>query len=575
MMNIVSAYLAMIIRQNDADFRDFASIAFERNRLKLGWKALEKGLAKYPDSRVLLDAKLAQLVAQGKNADVAGFFASLVARKAVSADLFNWLFQALKRRDFDQRDALWESAISKLSSSSMPLPQRNRIEMPVYRALNMFSFARLRQMEMGPASAPFARDIDGGDCSPLDPAFDQLFDEGLSNVEPYTPENSAIMVGNSLAGGGMERVLARTYKHHAENDEIDSVKLALLNYTVDTRTAFYSKEAGVSLEDINLLSRDGPFSPQMKPLPDGWRARAQKLYDQILETRPRVIHAWNDLTGLLSAYAGLLAGCPRIVVHFHHMPAVPIAGQAHQLASYPRLYRALLMREEFVPIFCSEASARAYADWWGVPFSDRFKVVYNGFDWPEPKGKVEVRTELGLPQEAKIVGAVMRFDPVKQPLLWAKAAILLAQLDESTHFVMVGEGPLQADVKEEFVKAGLTARAHFPGQVSNVVDYYAAMDLIWLTSTSEGLPNVLVEAQLLGVPVASFDVGGAGETFVPDETGVLVAADDIDALAQQSAALLSDEGRLDAMSAAASVRAKAVFSSPGFYRKLSTVYGAE
>ena len=66
---------------------------------------------------------------------------------------------------------------------------------------------------------------------------------------------------------------------------------------------------------------------------------------------------------------------------------------------------------------------------------------------------------------------------------------------------------------------GLADRFVFPGQVRNVADYLACLDLFMLTSRVEGLPNSLIEAQLAGVPVVTADVGGAGETFEDGSSG--------------------------------------------------------
>ncbi len=70
---------------------------------------------------------------------------------------------------------------------------------------------------------------------------------------------------------------------------------------------------------------------------------------------------------------------------------------------------------------------------------------------------------------------------------------------------------------------------------------YKAMDAVMLTSRHEGLPNVLLEAQSLGVPVVAPDVGGIGETVVPGVTGWAVRDADAPALADRVLHCLSDK----------------------------------
>ncbi|MBC2778028.1 glycosyltransferase [Parasphingopyxis marina] len=408
---------------------------------------------------------------------------------------------------------------------------------------------------------------------PLETAFAWLLEAGLASAQPYDAENRLLMVGNTLGCGGMERMLARAYRHFSASDAFETVDLALLDYADGAPSAFYAEEAGVSAADILLLGRDGPAAMPFALLPGSWKARAQKLHDHVAATRPRVIHAWNDLTGLLAAYAGLAAGCSKIIVHFHHAPGVPLSGRGEPIAAYPAVYRRLRERAEVETLFCAQASANGYARWWRVAQDERFCILYNGFDWAGADAdKAQAKQQLGIASDAPVIGTVMRFAPVKQPLVWAEAAISLAAERSDAHFLMVGEGPLREAAAMRFADAGLSERLHMPGQVENVADYLAAMDLFWLSSATEGLPNVLIEAQFSGVPIAAFDVGGVGETFLPDETGALVSAGDSDALAAHSLALLEDEVWMDGASAKAVTQAEERFSATAFFGGLSAHY---
>lgn len=410
-------------------------------------------------------------------------------------------------------------------------------------------------------------------ADPLDLAFDWLLDAGLGETEKYAPENRLLMVGNTLGCGGMERMLARAYRHFSDGAAFDAVDLALLDYADGAPSAFYAEEAGVTAEDIILLGRDGDAAMPFSLLPGSWKARAQRLYAHICATRPRVIHAWNDLTGLLAAYAGLVAGCPKIVVHFHHAPGVPRSGRAEQIASYPAVYRRLRVRHDVTTVYCAEAAARGYAEWWRVAEDERFRVLYNGFDWAQPAiDAAEARAALGLAADTPVIGTVLRFAPVKQPLLWADAAIALARDMPDAQFLMVGDGPLREAVAARFAEAGLASSLAMPGQVDTVPGYLAAMDLFWLTSKTEGLPNVLIEAQFSGVPVASFDVGGAGETFIDGETGMLVPPGDTEALVARSRAVLGDADWQATARRKAREQAEERFSARAFFDGLANLY---
>lgn len=544
-----------------------------------------------------------------------GYVQRLTNRYSPPAAL-HWAILGLRAAGIDRNDPLFCAAIAQFSSVSLPGEERALVDARLCRGLGYPAFARLillkahdrsgrakerakirRRLAMlaaererwlddctllsatdfGEASPErealreLAEDAAGNE--PLENAFDWLLERGLADVERYEPKNRLLMVGNTLGCGGMERMLARAYRHFSQDSTFERVDLALLGFADDAPSAFYAGEAGVAAADIVILDRAGEAGMPFSLLPGSWKVRAQKLYDHIRETRPSVIHAWNDLTGLLAAYAGLVAGCPKVIIHFHHAPGVPRSGRAEPIASYPAVYRKLRVRDDVTTVFCAEAAAKGYVEWWRVPQDERFGVLYNGFNWASPAvDKAAAKAALGLAADAPVIGTVMRFAGVKQPLLWADAAIALARQEPKTQFLMVGDGPLREAVAARFVHAGLSASLHMPGQVDNVPDYLAAMDLFWMTSKTEGLPNVLIEAQFSGVPIAAFDVGGIGETFLDRETGALVPADDVAALVSRSAAMLADHAWMAQVAQKSAEQARVRFSSTAFFDALSRLY---
>lgn len=502
-----------------------------------------------PDQRAIADARLSRALGYPG-------FARILLRRALTVSKRAKTRAAIRRRlaSLAAERGRWldDSAILSAADFATPVPARAAL----------LDYVRSDDEASPPRVA-----------EPVELAFDWLFERGLDSVQSYVPDNRLLMVGNTLACGGMERMMARAYRHFADGDDFEQVDLALLDYADDAPSAFYAEEAGVSARDIVLLGPDGEAQMPFALLPPSWNVRTHKLHAHIRKTRPRVIHAWNDLTGLLAAFAGLVASCPKIVVHFHHTPNVPLSGRAEPIACYPAVYRTLRTRRDIATVFCAEAAARGYADWWRVPEDERFRVLYNGFDWQSPEtDTAEAKRAIGLAGDRPVIGTVLRFSEVKQPLLWADAAIALAQDAPDTQFLLVGDGPLRAAVADRFAEAGLAASVHMPGQVENVADYLAAMDLFWLTSRTEGLPNVLIEAQFSGVPIAAFDVGGIGETFIDGETGILVPPDDIASLAERSLALLRDTEWRDAASRRAVEQAEQRFSSSAFFDGLSQLY---
>ncbi|MGI9169332.1 MAG: glycosyltransferase, partial [Caulobacteraceae bacterium] len=373
-------------------------------------------------------------------------------------------------------------------------------------------------------------------------AFDYLLDETLARRAPYQPKDGLLMVGTSLAGGGMERIFANSYRAVSRAGVFERVRMALLNFEPETASAFYLTESGAAAGDIAVLSgRTAPEFPASL-LPIGLGRRVSDAYRLVLRERPRVIHAWNDLPGIVAAFAGLWAGCPKIFVHFHHMRAINLSNDRNLVRSYPHCYRRLLERQEIELLFVADASADDYADWWSLTRSAKFRRLFNGF--AEPPGGIprreDARRALGLPLDVPVLGTVFRFHAVKRPLLWIEAARAVHAELPNAVFVMVGDGALLGEARARVSALGLEASFRFPGQVKNVPDYLACFDLFMLTSRREGLPNSLVEAQLAGVPVLSTDVGGARETFLPGVTGRLAPGDSAEALGAAAIDCLTD-----------------------------------
>ena len=88
---------------------------------------------------------------------------------------------------------------------------------------------------------------------------------------------------------------------------------------------------------------------------------------------------------------------------------------------------------------------------------------------------------------------------------------------------------------------------HFWGMQSDVADYLQAGDLFVLTSDTEGMPGVILEAGYMGLPVVATRVGGVAECVLDGETGLLVDADDEAGLANVALSLLQDPARRQMM----------------------------
>lgn len=184
----------------------------------------------------------------------------------------------------------------------------------------------------------------------------------------------------------------------------------------------------------------------------------------------------------------------------------------------------------------------------------RVDVVYNGVDpdrYHLPCSRSDARARLGLPEAARIVGVVAHLSGRKgHPVLLEAAASLCGRFPDLL-VLAVGEGD-PAPLLAQAAALGIEGRVRFVGFQSDVLPYYAAMDLLALPSLrGEGLPRALLEAGLLGLPAVASAVSGVPEIVRDGETGFLVPPGDAAALAGRLEPLLEDAGLRDRMGAAA------------------------
>ena len=167
---------------------------------------------------------------------------------------------------------------------------------------------------------------------------------------------------------------------------------------------------------------------------------------------------------------------------------------------------------------------------------------------PSPERREELREELGIPDDAPVVGTVSHLTPLKALETFLAAAERIAAARPETRFVVVGSAPethaaYGEALRRQAAELGLPQPVLFAGARDDVERWYAAMDVHLITSRSEGTTTTALEAQACGVPVVSTDVGAVHEVVEDGVTGLLVPPGDAAAVAAATLGLLDDPGR--------------------------------
>lgn len=159
------------------------------------------------------------------------------------------------------------------------------------------------------------------------------------------------------------------------------------------------------------------------------------------------------------------------------------------------------------------------------------------------KKREKIYQETLTPSHAPVLLYVGSLTPEKRlDRLLRVVSHLRGELPE-VHLWLVGDGPLRSQLLEQARVMGLENYIRLLGVQADVASYMQAATLLLLTSDTEGIPGVILEAGLLGLPVVATRVGGVAECVLDGETGMLAEPQDERKLAQIVADLLQDPDR--------------------------------
>jgi glycosyltransferase involved in cell wall biosynthesis len=213
-------------------------------------------------------------------------------------------------------------------------------------------------------------------------------------------------------------------------------------------------------------------------------------------------------------------------------------------------------------ISCSQRAIQVHARR-GYPVK-KMQWIGNGLDTerfkPNASARAELRTSLGIPAAAPVIGFVGRNVPVKDLPTFFRAAAIYLEHDPNAHFICCG-----ADLS---APAGFPkpAHLHFIPFRQDMENVYPAFDVMGMTSRSEAFPMVLIEAMACGVPCTATDVGDAG--LIIGHSAYIAPVGDAARIAKTWQTRLAQPS--DANSERASIVSR--FSLPATVAKYAAVY---
>ncbi len=265
-----------------------------------------------------------------------------------------------------------------------------------------------------------------------------------------------------------------------------------------------AREAGVPVVSLDK----GPgFSPRAM----------LKLAGVVANGRYDVVHSHNPPAHIYGAVAGFVRRKP--VIH-----------TVHQIVDRQPFRRSILARvaarltTQMVAVSAAAKSA-SEASFKLAP--DHIDIVENGLD---------LAPYLALPigssaATGPLIGTIGRLAEVKNQQLLLRACALLRKENKRLSVRLIGDGELRQELESLAAELGLADGAEFRGYRQDVPGELAPLDLFVLSSRSEGMPLVIIEAMAAGKAIVATRVGGLPNMIEDGVTGILVAPGDPDALA--------------------------------------------
>jgi glycosyltransferase involved in cell wall biosynthesis len=257
--------------------------------------------------------------------------------------------------------------------------------------------------------------------------------------------------------------------------------------------------------------------------------------------RPDVVQTWMYHSDLIGGLAARAAGNPPVAWGLHHSNLSPAFNKRSTLVTARTCARLSRVLPAAI-VCCAESTRRLHAEF-GYD-EDKLLVIPNGFDLdtfrPDPVARADVRRELGLPNETRLIGLIARFHPQKDHETFIRAAGIVRAQRDDTHFVLCGDflDWNNAELVGWIERAGVRDRCHLLGRRSDVGRIQASFDVAALSSQGgEAMPLTIGEAMACGVPCAVTDVGDAARLV--GDTGRVAPPRDPAALAAACLELLS------------------------------------
>lgn len=374
------------------------------------------------------------------------------------------------------------------------------------------------------------------------------------------PEVRLLEVRNTYKwGGGPDKTILLSAEQHDKSRV--SVVVAYIRDVRDSEFQITEKARAKGLTFYEIEER-GKFDPRV----------LRALRDIVVKHKINVIHS-HDYKSDLFAYLVGRWMCPHPVRLLSTAHAWVLLGLKGEL--YRRLDLVIMRCLDQLIAVSHATKAEMVAG--GVP-ADRVTVIHNAIDtlaWSPERSTDSFRAELKLDGAFPVIGYVGRINQEKDLDTWLRAAAIVAKKYPAAKFILVGDGrgdDTQPKLEQLAKALGIEGSVIFPGYRSSLQAVYSAFDIFMLSSRREGLPNCILEAMAMGLPVVTTDVAGAKELVKDQETGYVLSQGDVQGLGAALLKLVDNSELRARFRQAGRMRIEREFSFANRLRRIEDLY---
>lgn len=347
--------------------------------------------------------------------------------------------------------------------------------------------------------------------------------------------------------GGLESVVRLLATGQQRAGSSVTVAAVVAEQEVDHPFPLALEEDGISCERITVGAR-------------GYIRECRRLRALCVQLKPDVVHTHGYRSDVIGCLAAASAGMMRVTT-VHGFTGGDFKNRVHewaQVRSYPR-FNAVATVSRAIAKRLTTAGVRP----------DLIHTIPNAIDHRRSiDSRHDARRKLGLPNDAFVVGWVGRLSHEKGPDVFLEA---LARIEQPFKAVFIGNGPDNDALQATASQLGLGEAISWAGVLPDAASVFSAFDAFALSSRTEGIPIVLLEAMRANVPIVSTNVGGVPEMLEPTEA-LLIEPNRPDLLAAAIDAVRRQPDAARARVAAARARLERDFTVEPWVERYDALY---